>query len=328
MKKISKESQLELQEQHHQFLVQLLGTIPNEKIDVQRIRIHQGWWRAFVLGLPEGDYFDKKNKKWNRVCNRTFKESTSSDINFLTPQVLQAVKATLKERKESNRGMIEESRLNYNLLSSQPLCFNFFGELMVDNAFGLKVLNCWWPELTEIKRVVFEFAPKERFTNDNSAFDIAFEVSIGKKSGLIGLECKYTDTFSAYEYEKPEYEKIFEKSNSFATNYKILKASKYNQLFRNQLIAEALIQNKKYDFVRTGLFCYQGDNTAILTAHEFQKMLTNPENFSIITYRNFIEKIQQLDLSWDQREWTMLLWVRYCATILSDSIQKAYTNSR
>ena len=321
MKK-STENQILLQQQHQELLRNLVGTIPGENGMIKRIRAHQGWWRAFVLGLPEGEYFNHKNQTWDRVCNRTFEETTDTRSNFLTDKTLQSVSLTLKERNESNPGMIEESRLNYNLLSSQPLCFNFFGELMMDTDFGLKVLQNWWPELTELRRVIIEFAPVERYTNDNSAFDIAFEVSMVNKSGLIGLECKYTDKFSASEYDKPEYLNIFNKSNSFIATYNDLKSSKYNQLFRNQLIAEALIQNRKYDFVRTGLFCYQEDNSAIYTAHGFQQMLSIPSDFMIITYSNFIENIQRMNLSWDQREWSMLLWARYCATVLSDAIIK------
>ena len=164
------EKQLELKEQHKQQLTRLLGTIPQSHSMIKRIRSHQGWWRAFVLGLPEGEYFDNKNSKWKKVCNRTFEETTCNDINFLTPEANQAAKKTVTERDESNPGMIEETRLNYNLLSSQPLCFNFFGELMADMDFGLRVLKTWWPDLTVLKKVIFEFAPKERFTQDNSAF--------------------------------------------------------------------------------------------------------------------------------------------------------------
>jgi hypothetical protein len=191
---------------------------------------------------------------------------------------------------------------------------------LADKGFGLKVLQNWWPEVTELKRVIFEYAPEERYTTDNSDFDVAFEVSAGGQSGLIGLECKYTDTFSSIEYDKPSYREIYEKSNLFAGSYNDLKACKYNQLFRNELIAEALLQNHKYDFIRTGLFCYELDGNAIRTAQELKGMMNDPDRFTIITYRGFIDKVQRLDLKWEQREWTMLLWARYCGTILSDAV--------
>ena len=292
------------------------GTIPNESGQKKRVRIHQGWWRMNVLNEKAGQHPKNRN---DNVCN-TILNGEESKNNFLTENSYKAVIRTLKERKEEGTGIMEEDRLFNNLLSSQPLCFNFFGELMADTDFGLKVLQTWWPNLTELKRVIFEYAPKERFSNDNSAFDIAFEVAIGSKTGLIGLECKYTDTFSSTEYDKPAYRDLFEKSNSFIADYNDLKASKYNQLFRNQLISEGLTQNKKYDFVKTGLFCYEQDNSAIQTGMELKKMLTNPDSFTLLTYSNFIENVQQLDLDWLQREWTMLLWARYCAEALSEQV--------
>jgi hypothetical protein len=294
------------------------GTIPNETGLKRRIRIHQGWWRMNVLNEEPGEH--PKDKE-NNVCNTIF-DGKINKKNFLTPNSIKAVDTTVAEREEQDPGLMEQDRLYNNLLSSQPLCFNFFGELMADKDFGLKVLQNWWPDLTKLTKVVFEYAPKECYTADNSAFDVVFEVSVGDKSGLIGLECKYTDTFSSTEYDKPEYREIYKKSRSFAASYDDLKASKYNQLFRNQLIAESLLQNNKYDFVKTGLFCYQQDKNAIKTASELKKMLIDSSSFIIITYGDFIESVQRLNLNWEKREWTMLLWARYCGTILSDAVNE------
>ena len=164
---------------------------------------------------------------------------------------------------------------------------------------------------------MFEFAPDKNYTEDNSAFDVAFEVLQEDNIGLIGLECKYTDSFSAKEYDKPVYQQIFKQSNSFKVDYELLKSSRYNQLFRNQLMAEASVLDKKYSFAYTGLFCYHEDKEALEIGNEFQRMINNPEKFKIITYRNFIENVQQLPVSWQQREWSMLLWARYIALNLS-----------
>ncbi len=93
------------------------------------------------------------NRKEN-VCN-TIRDGHITKMNFLTANSINAVERTIAERSESNAGLMEEERLYNNLLSSQPLCFNFFGELMADTNFGLKVLQQWWPEVTELKKVVF-----------------------------------------------------------------------------------------------------------------------------------------------------------------------------
>jgi hypothetical protein len=217
------------------------------------------------------------------------------------------------------------------LLSSQPLSFNFFGELYADHDFGLKILKFFYKDLTKLNNVFFEYAPNENYIKDNSAFDVAFEVEMGCKIGILGFECKYTDTFS-YKLTNSEiyygdkgnknhdnYLDIYNKSKVNFTKpyYDFVQSKDFNQLFRNQLIAETLLQNKKYDFVQTGLFCYELDKSAIKIANDFKKMLSNPESFKIITYRDFICEVQRLNLDWNQREWTMLLWARYCALALS-----------
>jgi hypothetical protein len=225
-------------------LKKLIGTFPSESGFRKRMRFHQGWWRTFVLAEEEASY-----------CNRIL-NGQSSRKNFLSAKIVEAVVQTIQERQVADSGIIEQDRLFNNLLSSQPLCFNFFGELKTDTDFALQVLRQFWPELTQVKRVIFEFAPAENYTNDKSAFDGAIEVMADNQSGLVGRECKYTDIFSQTEYDKAEYRHIFNQSKEkvFATTYEELRAARFNQLFRNQLIAEALVQNGPYQFVYTGLF--------------------------------------------------------------------------
>lgn len=303
-------------------LKKLIGTFPTSESGFKRrMRFHQGWWRAFVLAEEEGDY---PHKKGFTICN-TILDGQTSRKNFLSPKIVEAVIQTIKERQAASSGILEENRLFNNLLSSQPLCFNFFGELKIDTDFALQILRQFWSDITEIKRVIFEFSSSENYTNDNSAFDVAFEVKAGSRNGLVGLECKYTDTFSQKEYDKPEYRHVFSKSKEkvFAAKYENFIAARFNQLFRNQLIAESLVQNSDYDFVFTGLFCHQADQSALQTGKEFQRMLkSGNKTFQMITYQDFIEKMQRLEMSWEQRELSMLLWARYCGERLSKQVFK------
>lgn len=299
-----------------QKLKELIGATPTSESGFKkRMRLHQGWWRAFVLGENEGKHplNDKKT-----ICN-TILNGEQSKKNFLTDMTAQVVEQTLRDRGDDSSGIIEEDRLFNNLLSSQPLCFNFFSELKSDKIFASEIMKNLGFDISSVGDVIFEYAPKKNYTNDNSAFDVALEVTRDGKKGLIGLECKYTDSFSSKEYDKSEYQSIFEQSNVFVEKYEDYKASKFNQLFRNQLIAEALKQNNEYEFVVTGLFCHK-DDKAIETGDEFQEMLSGKDElFKVITYQDFIGAIQRLDINWDKRELSMMLWARYCGTLLSDA---------
>ena len=298
-------------------LGKLIGTMPNETGLRQRARFHQGWWRAFVLNEPEGLNPADAEK---RVCN-TIMDDEKSGSNFLTPEAIQAIDQTKLEREAFEAGLFNEDRLFNNLLSSQPLAFNFFGPLKQNLVFAKSILELRLPGISKVSNIFFEFAPREKYSGDNSAFDVAIEIEMGSLKGLVGLECKYTDTFSAKEYSKDSYRRIFEASTSFKQPYEAYIASRFNQLFRGQLIAEALVQNKKYDFCMNGLFCHHLDTDAIETGLEFRKMMFGgDEGFRIITYSEFISDVQKLDLSWERREWSMMLWARYCGHRLSDGV--------
>jgi hypothetical protein len=252
------------------------------------------------------------------VCNTILGGEVSRN-NFLSEAVYKSVAQTILERKEYEAGLFNQDRLFNNILSSQPLAFNFFGELKQDLNFAKLAISCFIPNLTSVTNVLFEFAPRENYIFDNSAFDIAIEIEANGIKGLFGLECKYTDSFSEREYDKESYKTIYTKSTKFKEPYENYIKSRYNQLFRNQLIAESLIQNNKYDFIYTGLFCFEHDTIAIETGKTFQTMLKNgSESFKINSYSDFIGALQKQELTWQQREFTMLLWARYCGLGLSE----------
>lgn len=315
------------------------GPVPNNSKEIKRVRIHQGWWRLNVLNKIAGQHPIKKE---DTVCN-TMYNGEITGANFLTKNTFKIVQQTLTERTEKDGGKIEETRLFNNLLSSQPLCFNFFAELEYDKELGLQVLQTWWSDLTKLNKVLFEYSPPINYTKDGSAFDIAFDVQFGEKRGFIGLECKYTDTFS-YKPQKSSifygdignknheiYTEVFNSNKkAFKADYfDFVKSKKYNQLFRNQLMAEAMLENNAFDIVKTGLFCFEKDSEAISSGNEFSSMLSKgKDTFNVITYADFIDKIQQLNLTWEQREWTMLLWTRYCGFQLSEGVneQLFYSN--
>lgn len=300
-------------------LRRLIGNRPSESKFKSRMRFHQGWWRAFVLAEEPGLYPVRKDQT---ICN-TLNNGRKNRKNFLTHTISEIVDETIVNRKVDSSGIVEEGRLFDNLLSSQPLAFNFFGELKRNTTLALQVIKQFYPEITAVKGIIFEFAPAENYTQDNSAFDVAFEVMAGNRTGLIGLECKFTDTFSQKVYDKAAYREIYQAclGEVFGSLYEELIAGRFNQLFRNQLIAEAIIQNGKCDFVSTGLFCHPDDIEAQETALEFQNMLVDGKSrFKIITYRDFIEAMQRLSLSWEERELSMLLWARYCGIQLSQQV--------
>lgn len=299
-------------------LKEIIGPLVQEPAAKSRCRFHQGWWRAFVLGRPPGPHpYDAAAS----VCNTMVAGEISQD-NFIGDAARVAVKRALEARRQAVAdgtapgGIIEETRLYNNLLSSQPLAFNFFGEFQQDLQLATKWVQQIAPCIDEVLAVHFEFAPTNRV--DSSAFDVALHVRSGARMGLFGIECKYTDSFSVSIKKSAAYAKIHADCHSFIAPHSDCMAARFNQLYRNQLIAEKLVHEKAFDFRLTGLLCHEDDHEAQQTGAQFQLMLADgKESFHVLTYARFIELLQLLPLSWQQRCWSMMLWARYCAVELS-----------
>jgi hypothetical protein len=308
-------------------LLELIGSRPNENGFIKRMRFHQGWWRAFVIAQQEGEYYDNK-KNVKVVCNR-INDGEKSQLNFLNQDIQDFVTIQLTSRNSESNGMIEEKRLYNNLLSSQPLAFNFFGFLAVERnqSLATSFIRMIVPSITKVTDIVFEFAPE--WSQDGSAFDVGFFVE-GKdgETGFIGFECKYTDPFSfknsrgviygdAGSDKADYYQKIFNANKDHFKNdyFSYVRNSSFNQLFRNEIIGNILKKGGNggiVDFVYTGLFCHEGDVKTVEAGKEFQETLNEGDKkFIVLTQFDFIERIQRLNLTKEQREWTMQLWARY-----------------
>lgn len=308
----------------------IIGTIPKESGFISKFRKHQGWWRTFVLNESEGKYLSKK--EWKQVCNRINDGETDPDKkNFLSKEISDEVQLALNKQKS---GIMETDRLYNNLLSSQPLAFNFFGFFRANPDIALAFLKTIRQDIISVDDIVFEYAPES--SQDSSAFDFGFVVTTETEKGFIGFECKYTDDFS-YQRTRPNEPSVFygddgdknyvdyhrlysDNRNRFPDDYySYVRHKHYNQLFRNEILGAQLISDN--DFVITGLFCHHDDKKTCDAGLEFQKKIGNrKDDFIVMTYADYFVRMQKLNLSWETRELVMMLWARYCGLDLSRTL--------
>lgn len=311
----------------------LIGNIPNESGFIKKFRVHQGWWRTFVLNEEEGKYWDNHNNKDTTVCNRINNGETSLN-NFITTEIGEIAKLAVQVNKKNKSGIINEDRLYNNLLSSQPLAFNFIGFLKLYPELALPFVKTIRTEVIAVEDIVFEYAPAS--AKDNSAFDFGFIVRSDIGLGFLGFECKYTDTFSYQRTDKETHTTTYygdEKDKRYDDYHPIylayrhrlpddynsyVKDKRFNQLFRNEILA---LQLEGFDFITTGLFCHHEDIEALASGYEFQKKVGNGNNdFIVLTYADYIERLEKLNITWEQREILMMLWARYCGLGLSKKV--------
>jgi len=204
-------------------------------------RLLQSKWRE------EKGYSLDKGMKYGNYIDLAFAKETKS--NYLTENIRQLVTEEIINAKK-NKALIGEPRIWYNLLSSQPLCFNLFGELNYDLDLATRLFRILFPERVEkVTGVKFEYSPgrgNSDYTGDHSAFDVFIEYTNKDIIGFIGIEVKYAESLKEETKEKAEknfrqrYVELTNSSNKFIPdNLELLKQPPLSQIWRDHLLCIA-----------------------------------------------------------------------------------------
>lgn len=289
-------------------------------------RYLQSLWRA-SNNIPV-----KKNE--GQSDNEVYGNYTSDpQANFMTEGIRSLVDYELSPENKGDR-LIEETRLRSNLLSSQPLCFNLFGELKLHLDKASQFFDILYDNyFKSIDKIEFEYNPARRdprLTGDRSAFDVFVEyTSIAGKKGFIGIEVKYSETLNEgantvddilnkqfCDEPRTRRDRYRELSKGlFAeTSYGNLEQLPAFQIWRDHLLAVSMCKAfpEKYD---EGLFLFlapYSNKNCRDGVEKYKKLLLNPDA-GIDTHFCYawLEKyIETLDKVFDE-DWTKDMKKRY-----------------
>lgn len=162
-----------------------------------RYRQHQ--WRL-ARGFPVGSHGNTRKRIEAGGMRRVFNgskltvEDGERGQNFLSDEIRATVAARLAQHQDSETLGVE--RLQQDLLSSMPMCFNLFGELAADQERAAEVTEYLLEGAAAGPvEVVFEWSPGRRsvdFTRDRTTFDVALVIGApGAAQEFIGIETKY-----------------------------------------------------------------------------------------------------------------------------------------
>ena len=213
-----------------------------------RMRWHQSWYRAQVLGVECG--VGPRRGSPGRYGNMLRAEDGARGLNFLTPAIHRLAEARLALGK----GLVEPFRLRCNLLSSQPMCFNLFGHLALNLDLATRTLAALEPEVARVEGIWLEWAPQDALNHlgDRTAFDafVVYRTRAGQ-AAFFGVETKLTEPFSQSEaFDGPRYRRWVQHP---AAPWRPEAAGqladlRHNQLWRNHLLAFAMLQQPEPQF--------------------------------------------------------------------------------
>jgi hypothetical protein len=283
-------------------------------------RLLQSIWRE-DRGLPMGAYTSQSGQR-RKLGSRISDGAGKAGGNFLNADI-----ARIAWREAAYReigAMIDEERLYTNLLSSMPLCYNLFAPLKQDLVQATTVLHELIPGFEgTATQVVFEHSPgrgQAQFTEDYTAFDvlIRYLTSAGKR-GFAAFEVKYSESMREPSARmRPRYDALSESSGLFLDHANpSLRDNPYQQLWREHMLAQAMIDAGQYD---EG--CYvliaPGHNFLVQEAAEgylglLAEAAADKARFYSLTLEQVIDAIRLCDA-----EHAEALYRRYCDWWLVD----------
>lgn len=284
----------------------------------------QNKWRL-KNKFPIGGYI-KKNQNFIELGNYIQKDfAFNTGANFLTENIFEVVKNSLINKERGAK--IEETRLFTNMLSSQPLAFNLFGEMVLDKKLANVFFSSIFPKRIEsVENIIFEHSDgrgDSEYTGDHSAFDVFVEyIPKNKKKGFIGIEVKYAESLKNLpSSHKERYEELTRNSELFKEDsISFLKESPIQQIWRDHLLSISHLHhyNKKYD---EGFFVYLFPNKNKDCENAVSKYIKQFKSFNDVSgkhdefitgfYPRCLEDFMKKLIEINPAEWTNDLILRY-----------------
>lgn len=300
---------------------QASGMLPtSDSARVRQYRRLQSWYREVQLQVPAG-----QSGNYERLGSYLSPEAVRAqpDLNFLHPAAFEHAKDRA-DAVQKEGGTLEEKRLFHNMLSSMPLCFNLFGAMRGELESFLPVYRSLFdPEATRITDIVCEWAPMDSAARigDRTAFDAIIRYESGGERRFVGVETKYTESFSPKPYDTQLYRDVTAASHWFTddpTAPERLKQPKANQLWRNVMLASQLEQHGSEGQGSVAVVALSDDSGASTAVDLVGADMATPyrNRLKNITIESILDTTDALspELSW----WTTSFHRRYTDATLPD----------
>lgn len=251
-----------------------------------RARLHQALWRE-AKGLPIGEH--RGRPLGSRLAMPFAQESLA---NYLTDGVRSLVRSEVKKTEK----LYKTPRIYDDLLSSQPLCFNLFGELALDHELAGRAVGRLLGKEVKVTAVEFEHSPgrwNPRFTNDGSAFDVFVAYEASGAPGFLGVEVKYAEDLDGDEAaHRRRYDEVAEAMGVFdpAASSR-LRRRPLEQFWRDHLLACSMLLDQDSGF-HEGQFVvlYPAGNTVVADAvSAYRACLLDPATFTSWTFETMLD---------------------------------------
>jgi hypothetical protein len=217
---------------------------------------------------------------------------------FLTAAALAAVRArtSITEPHQS----FDQQRLWADLLSSDALSFNMFGDLAADLTRADRAVHTWWPDAPgTVCDVRFAHSPGRldpKYLNSLRAFNVAFLLDVGSGNrAVVGVDTKYHER-NKVEQPKPTNAarnvEVCDRSGVFApTALRLLERSDLAEIWLEHLLLHSMLQHESGTWTwGRYVVVHPADNTDLGDAGaRYRDFLADDSTFATMTVESLLD---------------------------------------
>ena len=282
-----------------------------DKHDYQwKLRLLQSHWRT-EKELPMGYKHGKA-----RGAELAMPEAKHTLANYLTSTIHTVVRREVEGPKRRGK-VYKRPRIYNHLLSSQPLCFNLFGELAEDLDLASQVLGDMMSKgrVSRVTTIEFEWSPGRgdpRYTGDKSAFDVyvIYQNAKGQR-GFLGIEVKYHENLEKRDknYYRDRYGEVAAEMGCFHEERLDTlrqadqpKADGLQQIWRDHLLMGAWCKAGGFDDACSILLYPAVNTTCEQAVADYRHCLSDTHTFEAWTLETFVSSLRKYtDAEWVRR---------------------------
>jgi hypothetical protein len=308
------------------------------KPTIEELKKYKAYYKSDTIFASNARLLQSKWRDGNGYQSRTYGNylelefAKRTKANFLTDNIKRCVSEAIIDAR-NNGGMIGEPRIWNNLLSSQPLCFNLFGEMSCDPDLATGFFNSIFPKrVKRVEKIKFEHSEHRgdsNYTGDHSAFDVFVEYfNHQSEKCFIGIEVKYAeslreetrkkaeDNFKRHQYQ---YERLTTQSKAFKDgSIDYLKQVPIAQIWRDHLLSIATKKDYSDGFF---IFLFPSQNEKCQKGVDLYKshLISTDEEITGFYTRHLETFIQALEEVCDAT-WVSELRVRYLGELSNTNV--------
>ncbi len=267
----------------------------------QRTRLHQARWReAHRHPIGTQPYTPRPGVDSHPVGSRIpLPYGRETGANFVTLAALEAARArtTYLEREQS----FDHQRLWADLLSSEALTFNLFGDLAADLQRADRAVHAWLPDAPgRVSEIRFAHSPGRldpEWLNSLRAFDAAFLLDLGDGTqGVVGVDANYHERLKP-ETPKPEnlwrYREVHERSGAFRAGAwdAVSGRGELWSLWLEHLLLLSMLQHPSGQWTwGQYLFVHPAANPDMADgSRRYRELLADPSTFTSMTIEELLD---------------------------------------